>query len=163
MHYWELERITGLKKNNRSLFTVEQARELLDSLLAEYRLTLNDMQAIWGTPQLQSAHDYHSIEEVRDISYHSLCHLYSALLMDTDLFYQEDILGLSLDGGPDSVIDLQVSKKIIMLAVFRERECEFNASLFTGIHLDICQKALRVSGRNLNGIGKRMQLRGLYF
>lgn len=50
-----------------------------------------------------------------------------------------------------------------MLAVFRERECEFNASLFTGIHLDICQKALRVSGRNLNGIGKRMQLRGLYF
>ena len=111
VHYWELERITGLKKNNRSLFTVEQARELLDSLLAEYRLTLNDMQAIWGTPQLQSAHDYHSIEEVRDISYHSLCHLYSALLMDTDLFYQEDILGLSLDGGPDSVIDLQVSKK----------------------------------------------------
>ena len=57
VHYWELERITGLKKNNRSLFTVEQARELLDSLLAEYRLTLNDMQAIWGTPQLQSAHD----------------------------------------------------------------------------------------------------------
>lgn len=29
VHYWELERITGLKKNNRSLFTVEQARELL--------------------------------------------------------------------------------------------------------------------------------------
>ena len=72
VHYWELERITGLKKNNRSLFTVEQARELLDSLLAEYRLTLNDMQAIWGTPQLQSAHDYHSIEEVRDILPQSL-------------------------------------------------------------------------------------------
>lgn len=124
MHYWELERITGLKKNNRSLFTVEQARELLDSLLAEYRLTLNDMQAIWGTPQLQSAHDYHSIEEVRDISYHSLCHLYSALLMDTDLFYQEDILGLSLDGGPDSVIDLQVSKKLLCWLCFAKRECE---------------------------------------
>ncbi len=136
------ERITGLKRI--IVLCLQLSRQsILDSLLAEYRLTLNDMQAIWGTPQLQSAHDYHSIEEVRDISYHSLCHLYSALLMDTDLFYQEDILGLSLDGGPDSVIDLQVSKKNYYAGcVLRKGNVNLCLS-FTGIHLDICEKALR--------------------
>lgn len=53
IHYWEIERLTGLKKHNKSLFSVEKARDMINELLSEYELCLEDIIDIWGTPELQ--------------------------------------------------------------------------------------------------------------
>ena len=39
------------------------------------------------------------------MSYHSLCHLYASMLMDSEVFYNDSILSLSIDGGPDFLFE----------------------------------------------------------
>lgn len=111
VHYWELERITGLKRHNKSFYSVQQARDIINQLLKPYHLSLDDMIEIWGTPQLHNCDDYHSVYEYTDLSYHSIAHLFSAIMMDTGIFQHENIIGLAVDGGPDRVIDKDVNKK----------------------------------------------------
>jgi predicted NodU family carbamoyl transferase len=105
IHYWELERLTGEKEHRRSFFNKEHLTDFLNGLLKKYDLTLCDMVEIWGTPQLSTDDNYHSIKDYPEITYHSISHLFSSLMMDTDIFYNENILGLSVDGGPDQVAD----------------------------------------------------------
>ena len=109
VHYWELERITGMKRHSRSLFSREEAVTLVASLLEEHGLQLEDMVAIWGTPHLATANCSVN-EEAAQLSYHSIAHLFSTLLTDTDVFFGEDILGLAVDAGPDSVVDQNAFK-----------------------------------------------------
>lgn len=111
IHYWELERITGKKGHKKSFYSKEQAMEFINVLLEEYNLTIDDMKEVWGTPQLQTCDDYHSLDEYKDLSYHSISHLFSSILLDTDLFYTEDIIGLAVDGAPDIVMDPNLHKK----------------------------------------------------
>jgi len=105
VHYWELERVTGEKQHRRAFFDKEHAMTFLNSLLKKYDLTLNDMVEIWGTPQIDTHDDYHSLQEYPAIAYHGISHLFSSLMMDTDIFINENILGLSVDAGPDQVVD----------------------------------------------------------
>ena len=111
IHYWELERLTGFKMHNRSFFSIMQAKDIINQLLMEYNLTLDDMEEIWGTPQLQTCNDYHSLGVYPNLSYHSVAHLFSAVLSDTEKFYNEKIIGLALDAGPDRVIDGNIRKQ----------------------------------------------------
>lgn len=111
VHYWELERITGIKNHNQSFYNVDSAKRLINELLGQYNLQLSDMEGIWGTPQLSDNSDYSSLEEFPAISYHSLTHLFSAMLLNTDLFYGSKVLGLALDGGPDMVVDKKKDEK----------------------------------------------------
>ena len=120
VHYWELERITGLKRHNKSFFNVAQAKAFINELLKPYDLSLDNMVEVWGTPQLQTSNDYHSLEEYEKLSYHSVAHMFSALCLDTDTFFQEDIIGLAIDGGPDSVVDPAVNKKFYYSGCFSE-------------------------------------------
>ena len=105
VHVWELERVSGLKKCNRSFYDLEQTKNYINNLLTEYELTLDDMKEVIGTPQLDTCNNYHSLKEYPDISYHSIAHLFSSMLMDTDIFRKENILALAVDGGPDTVVD----------------------------------------------------------
>lgn len=105
VHYWELERITRMKQHNRSFYNIDEAIALIEKLLKPYNLTINDMVQIWGTPQLDTNETYNSINVYPDVSYHSITHLFSAILSDMDIFRNENIIGLALDGGPDTVID----------------------------------------------------------
>lgn len=105
IHYWELERTERLKQYSRSFFTEQDAVCLINNLLHPYGLKINDMVEVWGTPQLQTCEDYHSVLEFPEVSYHSIAHLFSSILSDTDIFEHENIVALSLDGGPDTVID----------------------------------------------------------
>lgn len=111
VHCWELERISGIKKYNTSFYNIAQAKELINDLLSTYNLTLNDMQEVWGTPQLESVNDYHSLFIYQQVSYHSIAHLFSTIMQNTDIFYNENIIGLAVDGAPDNVIDRNIHKK----------------------------------------------------
>lgn len=111
VHYWELERTTGQKHHSQSFFCIEHAKRYINSLLKEYNLTIEDMQEIWGTPGLDTTQQYFFPEDAKNYAYHNICHLYSAILSDTEIFYNNPVIGLSLDGGPDNVVDMHVDKK----------------------------------------------------
>lgn len=67
-------------------------------LLSQYNLLIDDMQEVWGTPELATCDEYHSLNDYPGISYHSLCHLFSSLLLDSEIFYKEDVISLAVDG-----------------------------------------------------------------
>ncbi|MNW37840.1 Decarbamoylnovobiocin carbamoyltransferase [compost metagenome] len=105
---WEIERLTGIKHFHKSFFDKAHAMSVINTLLMELNISLNDIVEIWGTPEIQTVDDYHSCEEYPNISYHSISHLFSSLLMDTDQFYNSTIISLAVDGGSDSIIDEHV-------------------------------------------------------
>ncbi|MDR0404895.1 MAG: nodulation protein NodU [Oscillospiraceae bacterium] len=113
IHYWEIERLTGYKKHGQSLFSVSNAEKLINSLLSAYGLNLNDINDIWGTPELckLTSIEYHSLSEFSEFTYHSIAHLFSSLLINTEVFYNDTIICLAVDGGPDQVIDSKAMNK----------------------------------------------------
>lgn len=111
VHYWEIERLTGYKQHATSFFDIKHATNFINELLSEYKLSLDDMVEVWGTPQIQTCNDYHSINDYPELSYHSISHLFSAVMMDTEKYYNSNIIALAVDGGPDSVLDTEETKK----------------------------------------------------
>lgn len=111
IHYWELERLTGIKHHRQACFDLKQAKEILNTLLKSYNLSLKDMTGIWGTPELATSNDYHSLSDFPQLTYHSISHLFSAIMSDSELFYNEIIIGFALDMGSDCIIDNQVQDK----------------------------------------------------
>ncbi len=111
VQHWEFERISGLKHHQVAFYNEEEAIEFINGLLSEYSLKLEDMCEIFGTPQLSTCFDYHSINDYSEVSYHSVSHLFTSMLMDTEKFYNENIIAFAFDGGPDAVLDKAVFKK----------------------------------------------------
>jgi len=106
IHYWELERLTGIKQHATSFCDIYETRAIINELLSKYDLTLNDMLDVWGTPGLSASFDDdNSYNNFYDFTYHSICHLFSSILIDTEMFYNNNIIALALDGGPDRVVD----------------------------------------------------------
>ena len=120
LRYWELERVTGLKQHRKAFYDVNHAKTVINKLLAEFNLSIDDMNEIWGTPQLDTSKDYHSLDDYNKYCYHSICHLFSSLLMDTELFHKENILSLEVDGAPDNVIDLDIENKKYYIGCYSE-------------------------------------------
>ena len=111
VHCWELERITRLKHHDKPFYNKSHAISFINKLLKEYNLSFGDMIEVWGSPKLATSSDYTSVDDYKDISYHSIAHLFSSIFMDSDIFYNDNIIGLSLDGGPDHLIDNQSRNK----------------------------------------------------
>ncbi|MVO98854.1 carbamoyltransferase C-terminal domain-containing protein [Paenibacillus lutrae] len=111
VRYWELERFTGMKQHRQSFFNRDHAVNVINELLRPLGLTMDDMEEIWGTPGLSTCEDYHSLADYPGLAYHSISHLFSAVMSDSRLFYGENIIGLAVDGIPDDVIDREVGKK----------------------------------------------------
>ncbi|WP_405976463.1 hypothetical protein OG496_54795 [Streptomyces sp. NBC_00988] len=107
---WELERFSGQKHHFWPLFTVDRYNRVLTELLAAEGLTLDDVSASWGTPGLPHHSEIQLPAGSDDFPVHSLSHLYSGLLLDSEVFRNETIVGLALDGRPDFGLD-QSSKK----------------------------------------------------
>ncbi|MGA5691431.1 carbamoyltransferase C-terminal domain-containing protein [Cytobacillus pseudoceanisediminis] len=103
--YWELERISGIKEHKKAFKSVDHAISVIEKLLFEIGLCLEDINEIWGTPLLQTEDSFHSYDEYPDISYHSIAHLFSTILMDTSKFRNENIIGLAVDGSPDNLLE----------------------------------------------------------
>ncbi|GLC81975.1 carbamoyltransferase C-terminal domain-containing protein [Lacrimispora brassicae] len=111
IHHWEFERISGLKHHKAAFYDKEAAISFINQLLYEYSITLDDMQEVFGMPELSTCDDYHSITQIPDISYHAVCHMFASMIMDTDIFYHETIISLAYDAGPDYVVDKNAYKK----------------------------------------------------
>ncbi|MER5950473.1 carbamoyltransferase C-terminal domain-containing protein [Streptomyces sp. NPDC001904] len=107
---WELERISGQKHHFWPLFTVDRYNRVLSELLATEGLTLEDVSTSWGTPGLPHHTEIQLPADSEEFPVHSLAHLYSGLLLDSEVFRNETIIGLALDGRPDFGLD-QTSKK----------------------------------------------------
>lgn len=105
IRYWELERKTGLKKHSKSFFSVEQCKTLLNNLLSEVDLSMSDIKEIWGTPGLEKEGIVTRYSSNNPCPYHTLAHLFSGLLIDTESYYNGKTLAFALDGGPDNVVD----------------------------------------------------------
>lgn len=125
----EIERFSGIKHHNVAFYDQESAKEYLNKLLLPYSLCLNDFVGIFGMPGLvhgPSNLDYTSIYDVKDIAYHSISHLFTSLILDTEKFYNNDIIALAVDGGPDSLVDKDINTKNMFCgAVSRKGKVEF--------------------------------------
>lgn len=116
--YLELERLTGVKHADFSFYSKEDVVQLINEFLSNWDLTIEDMREIWGTPEFhkemnaeEDGVDYHSINDYKDFAYHSIAHLFSGLLWDSEIFYKDKILGMAVDAGPDAVMDFRSIKK----------------------------------------------------
>ena len=109
--YWEMERLTGYKSHDCAFYNKEQFEQIMCKLLDELSLKLSDIKQIWGIKQYSDCSEYYSLDRYGDFAYHTLGHLFSALLIDTTIFQQKNILALSVDGGPDNLIDYNFYKK----------------------------------------------------
>ncbi|WP_078850693.1 MULTISPECIES: carbamoyltransferase C-terminal domain-containing protein [unclassified Streptomyces] len=107
---WELERISGQKHHYWPLFTVDRYNRVLTELLAAEGLSPDDVSASWGTPGLPHHSEIKLPTGAEEYPVHSLSHLYSGLLLDSDVFRNETIVGLAVDGRPDFGLD-QTGKK----------------------------------------------------
>lgn len=105
VHYWELERYTRHKQHYYAFESILDAKACINELLSQYDLSLDDMVAVMGTPELATVDITEYMDWVGDYSYHSLFHLYSSMLMDTSIFYDEKVIGIAVDGGPDCVLE----------------------------------------------------------
>ncbi|MBF0622912.1 MAG: carbamoyltransferase [Magnetococcales bacterium] len=111
VHYWELERVSGHKNHSNSFFSTVHAQQVINTLLEEVGLSLDDMVAVWGTPGLSTISDTEWQTQHPQLPHHGLMHLFSSILLDTDIFHREKIIALAVDGAPDNVIDTEVRQK----------------------------------------------------
>lgn len=105
IHYWELERLTGMKKHALAFYNTEQCKNVLNKLLMPFNITLNDIIEIWGIPELQENNEYLSHDCFCEYSFHTISHVFSALLSDSTIYQNEKILAMSVDGGSDIVMN----------------------------------------------------------
>ena len=120
VRYLELERVSGYKMHYIPFNNTDEALLFIDKFLEEENLSRKDIIEIWGTPELDTCEDYHSIKDFDKINYHSICHLFSGILSDSDNFYNHKILGLAVDGGPDAVLDKNSIKKFFYSGCYVE-------------------------------------------
>ena len=99
VRYWELERLSRIKHHDVPFYNEESAKKAISQLLAEENLTFDDIIEIWGCPKLGES------STCKDFYYHSISHLFSSLLIDSDIFYNEKILSLALDLKSDNETD----------------------------------------------------------
>mgnify|MGYP005782499947 FL=1 len=111
IRYWELERVTGFKQHQKAFYDIDEAHEFIDDLLKQEGLTIDQIEEIWGTPELDTVEDYHSLNEYPLYCYHNICHLFATLLSDTKKFSNETILAIAVDGVPDNLIDQDIENK----------------------------------------------------
>ncbi|MDG5803826.1 carbamoyltransferase C-terminal domain-containing protein [Streptomyces ossamyceticus] len=102
---WEIERISGQKHHAWPLYTPERAEAFLAGLLAQDGLTPADITRIWGTPGLPNSVPLEIPEGAEKFPVHSLAHLFSGLLLDTELFKNETVIAMAMDSAPDAVLD----------------------------------------------------------
>ena len=111
VHHWEFERITGIKHHNVSFFNRDEAINFINKQLSIYDLCIEDMEAVIGTPEIDSESNYHSLDKYNTVTYHSVSHAFSSMLVKSEDFYGANILALAFDGGSDNVIDKKADEK----------------------------------------------------
>lgn len=107
----EIERISGIKYHMVAFKNTEMAHEIIKEELRKLDISVEDVVEIWGTPILDNGENCnYSMSDLPDFTYHSVCHLFSSLFQESEKYYNDEILGLAMDGGSDTVIDTNSGK-----------------------------------------------------
>lgn len=107
----EIERISGIKYHNVALKDTETAYEIIKIELKKLGINIDDVVEIWGTPILDNDNNSnYSMDEFPNFTYHTICHLFSAVFCDSRKIYNDEILGFAMDNDSDSVIDIITGK-----------------------------------------------------
>lgn len=120
VQHWELERISRRKHHSTSFYDKNHIVEFVSELLSSVNLSMKDIVDIWGTPGISRTNIDDWGDKCAEFPHHSLMHLYSSLLSDTELFNTEKIVALAVDGAPDTVIDPDVRKKNFYVGGFSD-------------------------------------------
>ena len=135
VHYWEIERITGHKQHSIAFATLADFQQFTNHLLNGYDLTLDDIIEVWGVPE----YDNETLETL-PFSYHSLYHLFSAVMMDSDLFYNRKMIGFALDGFPDYLSHNDLENNFYCACYVENGEIELTPAYSPGLLWQICSK-----------------------
>jgi len=122
IHHWELERITGYKHHKVPFATVEDTIQFINELLEQYNIKYDDIVNVVGVPGFEKiANSSYFAPEVFDKhTFHPISHAFSCMLSDSETFYNNKILALACDGGPDYVLDTKAYIKDKYVAVYSE-------------------------------------------
>lgn len=96
--YWELERLSGIKHHDLPIFSNEVAYELIRELLNKENIKMDQINEIWGCPKLEKSGLY----KFDGYYFHSIAHLFSSILIDSEIFHNSKIIGLALDLRADN-------------------------------------------------------------
>ena len=102
VRYWELERISGYKQRPKAFFDTKAFFELLQTLLHQENLSLDDINDIWGTKEIEKSTEYRDFFANTNIAFHSIAHMMSCMYYGNSQPFSTDMVLLSLDAGPDS-------------------------------------------------------------
>lgn len=111
VRYWELERITGYKQHTKAFFNKEAFFSFLEEILKEEKIFKEDIQAIWGTRGIETDTKYRDFFQSTDIAYHSIAHLMTSIYYDNKNPFDDTIISLNLDAGPDSQFEKDAYNK----------------------------------------------------
>lgn len=102
--YWPIERFSGWRRHGSGVPDEAAADELMASLLAVENVGMGEVMEFWGTPGVGGDRyvDVTIYFKEDDLPPHSLAHVFSCALLDTDIAWSEPVLALAIDGGPDS-------------------------------------------------------------
>jgi len=102
--YWELERLTREKQHMKPFLNINHFINVVDYLLKEVNVKREEINAIFGMPEFTSDIDYLHIPHKYNLPFHSISHMFSALI-DTNIQFKSKQLILAVDGGPDNLLD----------------------------------------------------------
>lgn len=145
--YWELERLSRIKHHGVPFYTEDDAKNEIERLLKEEDLSLSDIEAIWGVPKLSIS----STATNEKYYLHSISHLFSSLLIDTDIFYNETILGLALDLRSDNETEARKEDGFpeYIGCVSKKGEIEYFNISSPAILWNICKNELKMQEGSL--------------
>ncbi|NMA32094.1 MAG: hypothetical protein GX941_09875 [Candidatus Methanofastidiosa archaeon] len=110
IRYWELERISGIKQHAKALFNKKAFDDLLNFLLKDEDLTIDDIICVWGNKDLENDCNYRRQFDSK-FAFHSIAHLLTAIYFDNSNPFDDCILGMALDAGPDSMFEEDAYEK----------------------------------------------------
>lgn len=99
VRYWELERLTRMKHHTLPFYDGKRVDDAIEILLNKEGLSINDINMIWGSPNYYKSS---KCDLVPGYYFHGIAHLFSSIMIDTDIFYNNKILGFSVDLRADN-------------------------------------------------------------
>ncbi|MEV7040434.1 carbamoyltransferase C-terminal domain-containing protein [Amycolatopsis sp. NPDC051061] len=111
--HWPVERLSGWRRHGAAVPDSATGDELVASLLTSVGVDAAQVVEFWGTPGIGGDRyvDVTADFAEVDLPPHSVAHVFSCALLDTEVAWSEPVLALAVDGGPDSDSVLSAASK----------------------------------------------------
>lgn len=121
LHFWELERLTGMKQHHQAFYSYEHAIKFINELLSTYGITLDQINEVWGIPGIGELENYFTQDLYKQYSYHNLCHLFGSMMMNMETFKRENIIAFAIDSAPDHVLNENYNSIFFYTGAYSEK------------------------------------------